>query len=56
MENQFSLAGKVIVVTGGGGLLGGPFCRAIAAQGGIAIVADVNLDAAQSAARAMRPQ
>ncbi|MDB6059950.1 MAG: Flagellin modification protein [Verrucomicrobiaceae bacterium] len=39
---------KVIVVTGGGGLLGGHFCRAIAAQGGIAIVADVNLDAAQS--------
>ena len=41
---------KVVVVTGGGGLLGRHFCDEIARQGGIAIVADVNLAAAQSVA------
>jgi NAD(P)-dependent dehydrogenase (short-subunit alcohol dehydrogenase family) len=41
---------KVIVVTGGGGLLGRHFCAEIARQGGIAIVADVNLTSAQSVA------
>jgi NAD(P)-dependent dehydrogenase (short-subunit alcohol dehydrogenase family) len=41
------LNGKVVVVTGGGGLLGRHFCSEIVRQGGIAIVADVNLVAAQ---------
>src|SRR5690242_11621196 len=41
---------KVVVVTGGGGLLGRHFCREIARSGGVAIVADVNLDAAKSVA------
>ncbi len=41
---------KVIVVTGGAGLLGRHFCSAIASNGGIVIVADVNLTAAQSVA------
>jgi NAD(P)-dependent dehydrogenase (short-subunit alcohol dehydrogenase family) len=41
---------KVIVVTGGAGLLGRHFCNAIARQGGIAIVADVNLASAQAVA------
>ena len=35
MEPNFSLAGKVIVVTGGTGVLGGAFVEAIAAAGGI---------------------
>ena len=35
---------KVVVVTGGGGLLGKAFCRAIVASGGIVIVADVNTE------------
>lgn len=35
MEPNFSLAGKVIVVTGGTGVLGGAFIEAIAAAGGI---------------------
>jgi NAD(P)-dependent dehydrogenase (short-subunit alcohol dehydrogenase family) len=41
---------KVIVVTGGAGLLGGHFCSAIAGSGGVAIVADTNLTAAQAVA------
>jgi len=39
---------KVVVVTGGGGLLGRHFCNAIANQEGVAIVADVNLASARS--------
>ena len=35
MEPNFSLAGKVIVVTGGTGVLGGAFVEAIAATGGV---------------------
>lgn len=35
MEPNFSLAGKVIVVTGGTGVLGGAFIEAIAAAGGV---------------------
>ena len=38
---------KVVVITGGAGLLGRNFSQAVAAQGGIAIVADVNLPVAQ---------
>lgn len=41
---------KVIVVTGGAGLLGRHFASAIAREGGLAIVADANLSAAQAVA------
>jgi NAD(P)-dependent dehydrogenase (short-subunit alcohol dehydrogenase family) len=41
---------KVVVVTGGAGLLGRRFCQAIAANGGTVIVADLQLDAAQRVA------
>lgn len=37
----FSLTGKIIVVTGGSGLLGSLYCEAIRAAGGTAINADV---------------
>ncbi|MEO5865337.1 MAG: oxidoreductase [Nitrospiraceae bacterium] len=36
------LRSKVVVITGGAGLLGRRFCSAVAEQGGIAIVADVD--------------
>jgi NAD(P)-dependent dehydrogenase (short-subunit alcohol dehydrogenase family) len=36
------LRNKVIVITGGAGLLGRQFCSAVAEQGGIAVVADVD--------------
>jgi NAD(P)-dependent dehydrogenase (short-subunit alcohol dehydrogenase family) len=41
------LTEKIIVVTGGAGLLGRHFCAAIAKQGGSVIVADLNLAAAE---------
>ena len=44
------LKGKVVVVTGGAGLLGRSFVRAIAEQGGTAIVADRDLAAASAVA------
>ena len=44
------LNNKVIVVTGGGGLLGRSFCSAIAKQGAQVIIADQNLDSAAQVA------
>jgi NAD(P)-dependent dehydrogenase (short-subunit alcohol dehydrogenase family) len=41
-----SLSGNVIVVTGGAGRLGRAFCTAIAREGGTAIVADTDQEAA----------
>ena len=41
------LSGKVIVVTGGAGLLGRRFCSALAKNGGVAVVADVDAAAAE---------
>lgn len=37
-NEQFSLEGKVIVVTGGTGILGGAFIKAIANAGGVAVI------------------
>ena len=42
-----SLKNKVIVVTGGAGAIGQSFVRGISDKGGIAIVADINLEAAE---------
>ena len=47
------LDGKVIVVTGGAGLLGRHFCRAIARAGGIAVLADIDEKGAGEAASAL---
>lgn len=44
------LSKKAIVVTGGAGLLGRRFCIAVAKHGGLAIVADLNLAAAEQVA------
>lgn len=44
------LTNKVVVVTGGAGLLGKEFCSAIASHGGYAVVSDLNLGAAQRTA------
>ena len=42
----FSLKGKVIVITGGAGLLGVKHSEAIAESGGIPVLLDINLDIA----------
>ena len=44
------LDNKVVVVTGGAGLLGKEFCLAIASHGGYAVVTDLDLGAAQGVA------
>lgn len=44
------LNGKVIVVTGGAGLLGRQFCSAIAEYGGLVVVADRDIAAAETVA------
>jgi NAD(P)-dependent dehydrogenase (short-subunit alcohol dehydrogenase family) len=42
---------KIVVVTGGAGLIGRQFCAAIASHGGTAVVADVQFEAAQGVAQ-----
>jgi NAD(P)-dependent dehydrogenase (short-subunit alcohol dehydrogenase family) len=42
------LNGKVVVITGGAGLLGRAFVQAVVEQGGIAIVADIDVGAADT--------
>jgi NAD(P)-dependent dehydrogenase (short-subunit alcohol dehydrogenase family) len=44
------LSSRVIVVTGGGGLMGRCFARHIADNGGIVVAADIDLDAAERVA------
>ena len=41
------LSNKIVVITGGAGLLGQSFCTAVAEQGGLAVVADIDLAAAE---------
>lgn len=50
------LKDKVVVVTGGAGLLGAEFVQAIARNGGIAIIADHNRDAALDAVERISQQ
>jgi len=49
-ENRFDLTGRVVLVTGGAGLLGREYCRALAQAGAHAIIADVNAALAQQVA------
>jgi NAD(P)-dependent dehydrogenase (short-subunit alcohol dehydrogenase family) len=44
----YTLKNKVIIVTGGAGAIGRCFVKGITERGGIAIAADINLDAAKS--------
>lgn len=47
------LAGRVIVVTGGGGLLGTAFAAGIADSGGVAVIADIDESRAADVQRAL---
>ncbi|MCA6448728.1 MAG: SDR family oxidoreductase [Chitinophagaceae bacterium] len=49
-KDLFSLKGKVIVVTGGTGILGGAFVKGIAAAGGIPIILGRNSEVAEQRA------
>ena len=44
------LQDKIVVITGGAGLLGREFSTAVAGAGGTAVIADLNLDAAEGVA------
>jgi len=50
------LSDKVVIVTGGAGLLGKAFCHAIASYGATAIVADLDLKKAESVATSIRSE
>lgn len=50
------LKNKVVVVTGGAGLLGREFISSIAAQGGIAIIADLDNEASRNSWSALQKQ
>jgi NAD(P)-dependent dehydrogenase (short-subunit alcohol dehydrogenase family) len=53
---KFSLRGQAAVVTGGAGLLGVEFCRTLAQAGAGVIVADLNGDAAEKTAEALKAE
>ena len=42
MTNKFDISGKVVVITGGAGLLGSMHAEAVAENGGIPILFDKN--------------
>jgi 2-deoxy-D-gluconate 3-dehydrogenase len=48
--DKFELNGRTAIVTGGGGLLGAEFCRALAEAGASVAVTDINPDAAERVA------
>lgn len=48
MKPSFDLTDRVILVTGGGGYLGGAVCDALAAHGAHVLVADIKQDMAQT--------
>jgi NAD(P)-dependent dehydrogenase (short-subunit alcohol dehydrogenase family) len=53
---KFDLKGRSAIVTGGAGLLGKEFCRTLAQAGAQVVVADLNVTAAQSVAKALQQE
>jgi len=51
MKSKYDLSSKVIVVTGGAGLLGTAFAKEICLQGGISIIAEKDLEVANYASQ-----
>lgn len=55
-EDPRVLSGKIVVITGGAGFLGRQFVTAVAEQRGTAVIADINLEAADQAKAALCDQ
>lgn len=53
-SNRFSLKGKVVVITGGAGLLGKMHAEAVAEAGGSVVLADIKKDLADAVAEEIR--
>jgi NAD(P)-dependent dehydrogenase (short-subunit alcohol dehydrogenase family) len=51
-----SLDSKVVVITGGSGLIGSTFVRAVAGAGGLPVIADRNLPAAEELRSSLRAE
>ena len=51
MQNIFNLQDRVVLITGGAGLLGEMHAEAIVEHGGTAIIADVDVDSASEIAK-----
>ena len=51
IQDKFDLTGRTAVVTGGGGLLGSEFCRALAQAGAAVAVAEIAEESGQRVAR-----
>ncbi|MCK5053996.1 MAG: SDR family oxidoreductase [Anaerolineales bacterium] len=49
--NRFDVSGRVIIITGGAGLLGASYCRTIASVGGFPVVVDIKGTAAMDLAQ-----
>lgn len=56
IQDQFDLTNRVAVVTGGAGLLGAEFCRALAQAGAQVVVCDLNEASAHGVAQALTEQ
>jgi NAD(P)-dependent dehydrogenase (short-subunit alcohol dehydrogenase family) len=54
--NFLDLDNRVVVITGGAGLLGQTFSQAVAAQGGRPVIADIRIEAAQKVATRMNAE
>ncbi|HSN31149.1 MAG TPA: SDR family NAD(P)-dependent oxidoreductase, partial [Ideonella sp.] len=54
MQQRFE--GRVVVVTGGGGGIGGATCRRFGAEGARVAVLDLNAEAAEGVAHAIRAE
>ncbi len=53
MIKSNSLKDKVVVITGGAGVLGSAFCKGLGEQGAKLAILDLNLEAAENAAKAL---